>query len=67
MAKRMRNKLFYCNGLIQDLNTIRMAECKFRVMVSNDDHCTVSVAPDDETLPIQYCVDFSKILKELEG
>ena len=67
MAKEMTNKLFECRGLIQDVKTLRMGEFKFKVTVSNDSHCTVSFMPMFNEFPIQYCVDFTEVLKALEG
>ena len=66
MAKEMRNKQFDCRGLIQEINTLDMAEVKFKVTVSNDSHCTVSFLPMVKDLPLQYCVDFTEVLKALE-
>ena len=67
MAKYMHSKRFNCKGFIQNIDNMDMARCDFIVTVSNDNHCTVSFAPDDRGLPIQYCVDFTKVLKALEG
>lgn len=67
MAKYMHGKQFKVKGFIQNVNNMDMARTDFVVTVSNDNHCTVSVVPDNETIPIQYCVDFSKVLKALEG
>ena len=67
MAKEMQNRVFDCKGLIQDVKTLRMGEFKFKVTVSNDSHCTVSFMPMFNEFPIQYCVDFTEVLKALEG
>jgi hypothetical protein len=68
MAKYMHSKIFQCKGWLQDIRTMGMMPCKFNVLVSNDKHCTVSVVPDEKAdIPIQYCVDFTKVLKALEG
>lgn len=67
MAKEMKNRVFDCKGLIQDVRTLRMDEFKFKVTVSNDSHCTVSFMPMFNEFPIQYCVDFTEVLKALEG
>lgn len=67
MAKEMTNRVFECRGLIQDVRTLRMDEFKFKVTVSNDSHCTVSFMPMFNEFPIQYCVDFTEVLKALEG
>ena len=66
MAKKMTNRVFDCKGLIQDVKTLRMGEFKFKVTVSNDSHCTVSFMPMFNEFPIQYCVDFTEVLKALE-
>lgn len=67
MAKYMHSKMFECKGLVGNLETSGMMPCKFIVTVSNDKHCTVSVAPDEKAdIPIQYSVDFTKVLKALE-
>lgn len=67
MAKEMKNRVFDCKGLIQDVRTLRMDEFNFKVTVSNDSHCTVSFMPMFNEFPIQYCVDFTEVLKALEG
>ena len=67
MAKEMTNRVFECKGLIQDIKTLRMDEFKFKVTVSNDSHCMVSFMPMFNEFPIQYCVDFTEVLKALEG
>lgn len=68
MAKYMHNKMFECRGFINILDSMGIKPCKFIVTVSNDKHCTVSFAPSEEAnIPIQYTVDFTKVLKTLEG
>jgi hypothetical protein len=68
MSKYMHNKMFECKGSISNLDSMGMMPCKFIVTVSNDKHCTVSFAPDEKAdIPIQYSVDFTKVLKSLEG
>jgi hypothetical protein len=67
MAKYMHNKQFEVKGFIQNVTNMDMAQTKFIVTVSNDKHCTVSVAPDNESIPIQYCIDFTKVLRAMEG
>ena len=67
MAKYMHGKQFKVKGFIQDVTSMDMAKTDFIVTVSNDKHCTVSVAPDNETIPIQYCIDFTKVLRAMEG
>jgi hypothetical protein len=64
--KKCHAKQFEVKGFIQDLSNMGMMPCKFVVTVSNDTHCTVSVAPHEKSdIPIQYCIDFTKIAKEL--
>lgn len=65
MARQLHNKEFEVRGLIQDVKAMRMIPCEYQVTVSNDSHCTVSVAPEGSY--IQYCLDFTKVLKALEG
>ena len=67
MAKYMHSKMFKCKGFLQDLDNMTMHKQDFRVLVSNDNHCTISVAPDDERSKFQFCIDFTKVLKALEG
>lgn len=67
MAKQMKNKLFKVKGFIQEINSMDMAKVDFRVLVTNDSHCTVSIIPDEERISIQYSVDFTEVLKALEG
>lgn len=66
MAKYMHNKQFKVKGWLQNLHTMEMARQDFIISVSNDNHCTVSVAPADERTKFQFCVDFTKVLKALE-
>lgn len=67
MAKYMHNKMFKCKGFLQELETMTMTKQDFRVIVSNDNHCTVSISPDDGRTKFQFCIDFTKVLKALEG
>lgn len=67
MSKYMHNKQFEVKGFMQDIKEMKMIPCKMLVTVSNDKHCTVSIVPPQEfNIPIQYCVDFTKVLKALE-
>ena len=67
MAKQMKNKLFKVKGYIQEIKSMEMAKVDFRVLVTNDSHCTVSIVPDHKRISIQYCVDFTEVLKAMEG
>ena len=67
MAKQMKNKLFKVKGFIQEINSMYMAKVDFRVLVTNDSHCTVQIIPDEKRISIQYSVDFTEVLKALEG
>ena len=68
MSKYIHTKQFICRGLVQNINERTMVPCKFNVTVSNDNHCTVSFIPEKgQNIPIQYSVDFTKVLRALEG
>lgn len=59
-------KQYIVKGFIQNIAVGKMLPSEFIVSVSNDTHCTVSVAPNDSKLPMQYSVDFTKVLEDLK-
>ena len=59
-------KQYKVNGFIQNVQNGAMSQLEFIVSASNDTHCTVSIAPSNPNLPVQYCVDFTEVLKDLK-
>ena len=61
-------KRYEIDGFIQDLKEMKMVGVPFYVHLTRDKRgCTVSIAPSDANIPIQFSIPFDKVIKDLES
>ena len=69
MSKRIDLETFQSIGFIQETDSKEVMQCMFDVTVCNENNvCIVGFTPSkEEGIPYKYCVDFTEVLKTLEG